>query len=87
MRWSGALRRQRAGGSDRFEVRAVTKTSEVLIDRGVADRGFAAAQDPRCQDALRCDPARTTVPWHCCQRRERLQVRRLLANRGSAWCR
>lgn len=92
VRWSGARRRQRAGGelggreaSDRFEARAVTKTNEVLIDRGVADRGFAAAECGRCQDALACDPACTTVAWHCCHVRERLQVSSLLANRGSAW--
>jgi hypothetical protein len=71
--------------SDRFEVRAVTNTSEVLIDRGAADRGFAAVPGPPCQDALECDPACTTVPWHCCHVRERLQVRAAIANRGSAW--
>lgn len=46
----GARTGQRAGGeqggitgSDRFEFRAVTSPDEVLIDRGVADRGFARA--------------------------------------------
>lgn len=81
---------QEQGGreaSDRFEARAVTKTNEVLIDRGGADRGFAAAERGLCQDALACDPACTTVAWHCCHVRERLQVSSLLANRGSAWCR
>jgi hypothetical protein len=89
-RLKGSVQGGEQGGSiasDRFEVRAVMRTSEVLIDRGAADRGFAAARGPRCQDALECDPACTTVPWQCCQRRERLQVRPLLANRGSAWCR
>jgi hypothetical protein len=62
----------------------VTKSNEVLIDRGAADRGFAAAPGPSCQDALECDPACTTVPWHCCHVRERLQVRAPVANRGSA---
>jgi hypothetical protein len=31
-------------GSDRFGVRGVTGKLEVLIDRGVADRGFAASE-------------------------------------------
>lgn len=60
-------------------------SSEVLIDRGVADRGFAAASCGLCQDALACDPACTTAAWHCCHVRERLQVRPLLANRACAW--
>lgn len=92
MRWSGARGRPRAGGerggrfvSDRFEVRAVMNSREVLIDRGVADRGFAAASCGQCQDALACDPACTTASWRCCHVRERLQVRALLANRACAW--
>jgi len=56
MRWvSGGLVHasslRRAGGeqggrvgSDRFGVRGVTGELEVLIDRGVADRGFAASE-------------------------------------------
>lgn len=43
--------RRRAGGeqggragSDRFGARAVTSTDDVLIDRGAADRGFAAGR-------------------------------------------
>lgn len=63
----------------------MTKTSEVLIDRGGADRGFAAAERGRRQHALARDPACTTVPWHCCHVREGLQVSSLLANRGRAW--
>lgn len=70
MRWSGARTRHRAGGeqggstgSDRIGTRAVMSSLDVLIDRGVADRGFAAAACGRCQDALTCDRARATSSW------------------------